>query len=146
MRSAAAAPLGLDEENRVHPRSRAAALIRLHFWRPTRPGPTRDGRAWTMARELEIWTRLARHHDPAELNGAITQVRPLTGTTKPIRMTWLIRRGRGPALLCRAVAAWHASEQPPPTQATRGGELRRFTVDLPGLFPQYDHSHTEVSP
>lgn len=111
-------------------KSEAAALIRRHLWQPRPPGPTGDGRPWTMARELEIWSKLTQHRSPEEVNGAIQHVRAVTGATGPIRLTWFIRRGRGPQLFARAVAAWQASLSPF-TPVTRGGGLGRLVVELP---------------
>lgn len=109
----------------------AAHAIRRHLWQPGAPGPL-GGRPWTMARELQIFDRLARHTDALELIGAIAHVRAIAGTRGPIRLTWLIHRQRGQALLSRALAASHASE---PTQAPpgppRGGGFARLSVELP---------------
>lgn len=112
----------------------AAAAIRQHLWQPGPPGPL-GGRPWTMARELQIFDRLARHTDPLELVGALAHVRALTNTTGPARMTWLIHAQRGPALLCRALAAFHASQplaspSAPPGGHHRGGGFARVAVEL----------------
>ncbi len=112
----------------------AAAAIRDHLWQPHPPGPL-GGRPWTMARELQIFDRLARDHDPLVLVGAIAHVRRLTNTRQPARLTWLVHRHRGPALLSRAVAAFHASQDLPQSQPPRGnhggGGLARISVELP---------------
>ena len=110
----------------------AAAAIRRHLWQPGPPGPL-GGRPWTMGRELQIFDRLARHMDPLELVGAIEYVRTITGTTGPARLTWLVHRQRGPALLARAVAAFHENQAPP--GAHRGGGFTRISVELPPPQP-----------
>ena len=115
-------------------RSIAAGLIRQHLWQPHPPGPTADGRAWTMARELAIWDHLTSHVTPEELNGAIITLRALTNAQGPIRLTWLVRQGKGIPLLHRAVAAWYASQDPcltPPQGPKRGGGFARLSVELP---------------
>lgn len=86
---------------------RAAALIRQHLWQPTKPPPDRDGRAWTMARELTIWGGMAAQMEPEALNGAIEHVRAVTGATGPISMRWFLTE---PGLLVRSVHEWHKAE------------------------------------
>ncbi len=127
-------------------RGKAAGLIRLHLWQPRPPGPTRDGRAWTMDRELDVWAILARYTAPDALNGAIVHLRPLTGARGPVRMTWFIRRGRGPQLLERAVSAWQKSLLPPTLPTTRGGDFCRLAATLPAFIPPPFHPSTEVRP
>lgn len=112
----------------------AAQAIRRHFWQPIQPGPL-DGRPWTMARELQIFDRLARDFDPLELIGAIEKARGVLGTDSPMRMTWFIRIDRGRALLTRSVAAFHSQAPPGPP---RGGSLERFTFELPPPNPQHE--------
>ena len=118
----------------------AAAAIRKHLWQPTKPGPL-GGRPWTMARELQIFDRLAREVDPLELVGAIEHIRRLTNTRGPARMTWLIHPQRGRALLSRALGAFHASQPlaspPGPSEGPhRGGGFTRISVEAPPLNRQ----------
>lgn len=115
----------------------AAVAIRRHLWQPGPPGPL-GGRPWTMARELQVFDRLVSHGwDPVELLGAIEHIRTITGTTGPARLTWLVHPQRGPALLSRAVAAYHAAQ---PIQAPqgppRGGGFARISVELPPPKPE----------
>ncbi len=105
----------------------------MHFWQPRAPGPTKDGRPWTMARELDIWKPLACSVGAEALNGAIGQVRTLTGATGPISMRWFLRR---PQLLARAVAAWHDSQAPLPREPKRGGGFSRLAVEPPPPNPK----------
>ncbi len=115
-------------------RSAAAEAIRAHLWQPHPPGPL-GGRPWTMGRELQIFDSLAHFVDPLELIGALAHVRAIANTKGPARLTWLIHPQRGPALLARALAAFHASE---PTQTPhlahrgprRGGDLERIRVEI----------------
>ncbi len=59
-------------------RGEAASLIRTYLWRSSNPPRSRDGRPWTMGRELSIWNALvAEGNDPEEINGAIMKVRGL---------------------------------------------------------------------
>ena len=115
----------------------AAAAIRRHLWQPGPPGPL-GGRPWTMGRELEIFDRLiSRGVDPLVLLGAIEHIRTITGTTGPARLSWLVHRQRGAALLSRAVAAYHAAQATTPPQGPpRGGGLSRISVSAP--VPQPD--------
>lgn len=118
------------------PKAAAAGLIRAHFWQPRPPAPTKDGRPWTMARELDVWATLARRMDPEALNGAIGQVRHLTGSTGPISMRWFLHR---PPLLARAVAAWENSVAPAPSrESKRGGGFARLVVEPPPPNPGVD--------
>jgi len=109
----------------------AAVAIRRHLWQPGPPLAPVAGRPWTMARELQIFDRLAREMDPLELLGALAHVRALAGTTGPARMTWLIHPQRGRALLSRAVAAFHAAQPTlAPPGPSRGGGFSRISVEL----------------
>ena len=109
----------------------AAVAIRRHLWQPEPPGPL-GGRTWTMGRELQIFDALTHFVDPVELLGAIEHVRAITNTQGPARLTWLIHPQRGPALLARALAAFHASEpNPKGVGPSRGGGFARLSVELP---------------
>ena len=113
-------------------RAAAAEAIRAYLWQPHPPGPL-GGRPWTMGRELEIFDRLiSRGVDPLVLLGAIEHIRTITGTTGPARLSWLVHRQRGAALLSRAVAAYHAAHSTPPPQGPpRGGGFSRISVEPP---------------
>lgn len=119
-------------------RSAAAEAIRAHLWQPTAPGPL-GGRPWTMGRELEIFDRLCKDHDPVELLGAIEYVRDITHTQGPARLTWFLHPERGHALLSRCLA-WTRQYQdnrahvPGPysdTSRPRGRGFTRISVESP---------------
>ncbi len=108
-----------------------AREIRYELWQPVAPGPL-GGRPWTMGREFEIFERLSKDHDPFELVGCLMHVRPITRTTGPARLTWLIHPQRGAALLSRCLAAFHVTQEwQAPPGAPRGGGFTRISVEPP---------------
>ncbi len=97
-------------------RGDAAALIRKHLWQSTKAPPSRDGRPWTMGRELSMWNALVREgNDPEEVNGAITNVRALTNISGPMTLhIFYSNGGKTRPIFEQCKSRWLASEKEGP--------------------------------